>query len=411
MKRFAGAVAVIGALVVGVAGGIAGWRFSLADGSDRVGRPASPAANLSGFGEDEKRGPAAGEASPVGGEGGAGGPIASVSGGDPSGGDHPADGDRFPPAPSPDAGGSAGAPKPGRSDAPASGALPQGGPPGPGTPAPAAGAGEATADPFALPTAAKEVPDPLSLLVLVNKAHRLPPDFRPPDLVPVAIPFDKPEGDERRLMRREAARAIEALVRAAEADGIRLIGVSAFRSYELQKQIFQANVRRKGEAEALKVSAPPGMSEHQTGLAIDVADRSGRCLLEPCFGASAAGRWLQAHAPTFGFIIRYPEGQESVTGYMYEPWHLRYVGVDAARAIAERYGTLEAYLAARPPEREVSAPAEHRADGSAEPQAAGSAVFQGAGPPERGGSGPPERPAEGPPAPDPAAPAPDPAAP
>ncbi|MBT9283555.1 MAG: M15 family metallopeptidase [Hydrogenibacillus schlegelii] len=208
--------------------------------------------------------------------------------------------------------------------------MPQGGPPGPGTPAPAAGAGEATADPFALPTAAKEVPDPLSLLVLVNKAHRLPPDFRPPDLVPVAIPFDKPEGDERRLMRREAARAIEALVRTAEADGIRLIGVSAFRSYELQKQIFQANVRRKGEAEALKVSAPPGMSEHQTGLAIDVADRSGRCLLEPCFGASAAGRWLQAHAPTFGFIIRYPEGQESVTGYMYEPWHLRYVGVDAS---------------------------------------------------------------------------------
>lgn len=91
------------------------------------------------------------------------------------------------------------------------------------------------------------------------------------------------------------------------------------------------------------------MSEHQTGLAIDVADRSGSCLLEPCFGASEAGRWLKAHAPEFGFIVRYPEGGETVTGFLYEPWHLRYVGVEASRAIAERYGTLEAYLAAEAP--------------------------------------------------------------
>ncbi|QZA32850.1 M15 family metallopeptidase [Hydrogenibacillus sp. N12] len=397
------AAVAVGALAVALAAAFVGLKFGFADGIGRSGSAVEPPGL------------------------GAGGAGAVAGGGAPAaptpprpGGSDAASGSEGPGAGrsegSPSAPPESEAPDPAGSGTGAGGAgLSPAGAAGSG-PSPAGGAG--AADPFKVPAAVTEVADPLSLLVLVNKAHRLPPDFRPPDLVPVAIPFDKPEGDEGRLMRREAARAIEALVRAAEADGIRLIGVSAFRSYELQKQIFEANVRRKGEAEALKVSAPPGMSEHQTGLAIDVADRSRRCLLEPCFGASAAGRWLQAHAPTFGFIIRYPEGQESVTGYMYEPWHLRYVGVDAARAIAERYGTLEAYLAARPPEREVSAPAERRADGSAEPQAAGTAGFQG-GPPERGGSGPPERPAEGPPArpaegppaTGPAAPVSDPAAP
>ncbi|MBE3563594.1 MAG: D-alanyl-D-alanine carboxypeptidase family protein [Hydrogenibacillus schlegelii] len=397
------AAVAVGALAVALAAVFVGLKFGFADGIGRSGSAVEPPGL------------------------GAGGAGAVAGGGAPAAPTPPRPGgsDAASGSESPGAGRSEGSPSaPPKSEAPepagsgteAGGAgRSSAGAAGSG-PSPAGGAG--AADPFKVPAAVTEVADPLSLLVLVNKAHRLPPDFRPPDLVPVAIPFDKPEGDEGRLMRREAARAIEALVRAAEADGIRLIGVSAFRSYGLQKQIFEANVRRKGEAEALKVSAPPGMSEHQTGLAIDVADRSGRCLLEPCFGASAAGRWLRAHAPTFGFIIRYPEGQESVTGYMYEPWHLRYVGVDAARAIAERYGTLEAYLAARPPEREVSAPAERRADGSAEPQAAESAVFQddgppehgGSSPPERGGSGSPERPAEGPTAPDPATLAPDPAA-
>ncbi|MBE3596902.1 MAG: M15 family metallopeptidase [Hydrogenibacillus sp.] len=206
---------------------------------------------------------------------------------------------------------------------------------------------------YALPAASSAekgetvVDDPLSILVLVNKHRVLPTGFRPPDLVPADIPFDKPEGDERRLLREPAARAIEALFAAAKQDGIELIGVSGFRSYELQQSIFDSNVRAKGKAEALRVSAPPGTSEHQTGLAIDVADASKRCLLEPCFGDTPAGRWLAAHAAEFGFIIRYPEGAEPVTGYAYEPWHLRYVGKEAAQEIAAREETLEAYLETR----------------------------------------------------------------
>lgn len=188
------------------------------------------------------------------------------------------------------------------------------------------------------------VDDPLSYMVLVDHRHALPEGFEPPDLVEADIPFDKPSGDERRLLREQAARAIEALFQAAQDDGVELIGISGYRSYDLQASIFAYQVQKKGEKEAARVSARPGTSEHQTGLAIDVADKSGKCLLEPCFGEMPAGQWLKAHAHTYGFIIRYPEDGEALTGYMYEPWHLRYVGKEVATTIYERGDTLETYL-------------------------------------------------------------------
>jgi zinc D-Ala-D-Ala carboxypeptidase len=93
-----------------------------------------------------------------------------------------------------------------------------------------------------------------------------------------------------------------------------------------------------------RYSARPGHSEHQTGLAIDVSGLDGRCQAEPCFAGTPAGRWLARHAPDFGFVVRYPEGKESVTGYMYEPWHLRYVGVPDAQAMSRDGRTLEEHL-------------------------------------------------------------------
>lgn len=188
------------------------------------------------------------------------------------------------------------------------------------------------------------VSDPLSYTVLVDHHHALPEGFTPPDLVEADIRFDKPPGDERRLLREKAARAIEKLFEAAQKDGIELVGISGYRSYDLQASIFAYQVQKKGEKEAERVSARPGTSEHQTGLAIDVADQSGQCILEPCFGKMPAGRWLKEHAHRYGFIIRYPEDGEAVTGYMYEPWHLRYVGEEVATAIYEHHATLEAYL-------------------------------------------------------------------
>ena len=95
-------------------------------------------------------------------------------------------------------------------------------------------------------------------------------------------------------------------------------------------------------------SAVPGHSEHETGLAIDVSGSDGKCAATDCFGDTMEAKWLAEHAAEYGFIIRYPKGKESITGYKYEPWHLRYVGVQIASEIAEQASTLEEYYNAVP---------------------------------------------------------------
>lgn len=181
--------------------------------------------------------------------------------------------------------------------------------------------------------------------LLVNKARSLAADYMPPDLRPAGIPFSCPEDSPKRLLRAEAAEAIERLFARAAEEGIALVGVSGYRSYERQREIFAAHLADLGEEEANRVSARPGQSEHQTGLAIDVSSPEVDGLLVESFGETKAGRWLAQNAPKYGFIIRYPRGKENVTGYLYEPWHLRYVGTEDALAMAELGLTLEEYLA------------------------------------------------------------------
>lgn len=182
-------------------------------------------------------------------------------------------------------------------------------------------------------------------LVLVNKTRKLPDGYRPPDLVQPDVPFVPTAPAERRLMRREAARALEELFAAAGRAGLDLKAVSGFRSYETQAALYAYYVRTEGEQHASQFSARPGHSEHQTGLAMDVSSGAVGYALEPSFADTKEGRWLAAHAAEFGFIIRYPKGKEAMTGYAYEPWHIRYVGRDAARAIAASGLTLEEYVA------------------------------------------------------------------
>jgi len=177
--------------------------------------------------------------------------------------------------------------------------------------------------------------------VVVNAAHPLPASYVPPDLTAPDIPFIFEGEHEKRLLRAAAAREAERLFAAAERDGVALYGVSGYRSYDTQKALFAFNVRTKGEAHAERYSAVPGASEHQTGLALDVTAESVGFRLVPAFADTAEGRWLERRAHEFGFVIRYPEGKEHITGYAYEPWHIRYVGRDAAIA-AHAYGlTLE----------------------------------------------------------------------
>ncbi|MCL6613047.1 MAG: M15 family metallopeptidase [Firmicutes bacterium] len=183
--------------------------------------------------------------------------------------------------------------------------------------------------------------------LLVNKARPLPADYVPPDLRPAGIPFTCPVDSPKRLLRAEAAEALERLFARATQEGIALLGVSGYRSYERQREIFAAHMADLGEEAANRVSARPGESEHQTGLAIDVSSPEVGGLLVESFGETEAGRWLAQNAPKYGFVIRYPRGKEDVTGYAYEPWHLRYVGTEHALAMAERNLTLEEYLAGR----------------------------------------------------------------
>ena len=120
--------------------------------------------------------------------------------------------------------------------------------------------------------------------------------------------------------------------------GYDLPTLSAYRSYDYQAGLYNDYVARDGKEAADRYSAQPGKSEHQTGLAFDIGQ------LDDSFGETPAGKWLAQHAHEYGFIIRYPKGKEHITGYMYEPWHVRYLGIDTATSVYQSGLTLEEYL-------------------------------------------------------------------
>ncbi len=175
----------------------------------------------------------------------------------------------------------------------------------------------ATADPF--------------LLRVVNKERGLPTDYRPTDLEAIDDRWAAP-GYPGQSMRGQAAGALVVMLSAADAQGVELRVRSSFRTYQVQAQTFQYWVGQLGEAQARRESAPPGHSEHQLGTTADVISQSIGWELIPEFGATAEGKWLGAHVHEYGFAISYPPDSEQVTGYIYEPWHLRYVGKDCATA-------------------------------------------------------------------------------
>ena len=138
--------------------------------------------------------------------------------------------------------------------------------------------------------------------------------------------------------------ALTDMVAAARKQGVRILVRSGYRSYALQAQILASKIREYGsETLARRYNAAPGRSEHQTGLAVDLWDGV-------TWGVGVrntrVGKWLWANAWRYGFILRYPRGKENVTGVTYEPWHYRYVGKDAAKAIMQAGGTLEEYTGA-----------------------------------------------------------------
>ena len=174
------------------------------------------------------------------------------------------------------------------------------------------------------------ISDPTSLWVVVNKQRPLnPKDYVPADLVVPNVPLRVP-GNESMQIRAVTASAMEAMFAAAKTAGVPLMLSSGYRSYNYQVSLYGSYVAAHGQASADTFSARPGYSEHQTGLAFDVEPLDQQCDVDQCFANTPAGKWVAAHAYEYGFLIRYPSDKVAVTGYEYEPWHLRYVGKDLA---------------------------------------------------------------------------------
>lgn len=170
------------------------------------------------------------------------------------------------------------------------------------------------------------IDDPMSIWVVSNKLRPLDPiDFHPPDLVmPESV-----ENEFSQPLREPAAQAVEEMLTGAAQAGLYFRIISAYRDAGTQSILYNSYVERDGEELADTYSARPGHSEHQTGLVVDLDDYSG-CYLNACFADTPVGTWLQKNAADYGFIIRYPEGLEHVTGFTHEPWHFRYVGPELA---------------------------------------------------------------------------------
>lgn len=174
--------------------------------------------------------------------------------------------------------------------------------------------------------------DPSSLTVCVNRKSTLSSDYKPTDLV---LPDVRAVNSSNRLyMRKEAASALEELFKAAEDENYYLYAVSGYRSYSYQKSIYNPYSG---------YSAPAGASEHQLGLAMDITLAKYNGTLSVDFGNTKEGKWVKENAHKYGSIIRYLQGKEDITGYNYEPWHLRYLGVDLATELYEKNITLEEY--------------------------------------------------------------------
>ncbi|MGO1544438.1 MAG: D-alanyl-D-alanine carboxypeptidase family protein [Gulosibacter sp.] len=179
-----------------------------------------------------------------------------------------------------------------------------------------------------------------SVTVLLNKRTPLDPaDYAPEPLVYMSdIGIDSINGH---ALREDAALGIQELFAAAAEAGHVLDMTSGYRDYDLQTQLYDGYVSERGQETADETSARPGYSEHQTGLAADISAPGSDpyCILQECFGETEAGQWLAENSWQYGFILRYEEGETAITGYSYEPWHFRFIGVDAATEYHESGAT------------------------------------------------------------------------
>lgn len=211
-------------------------------------------------------------------------------------------------------------------------------------PAPTASAPPSKAPPSGVLSQQFSLSDPASQWVIVNKHRPLTPlQFVPPDLAQPRVQLAV--SGEAALLNSTTAGAAEELFAAAASAGVTITLASGYRSFQTQTATYNDYASTRGQASADTASARPGFSEHQTGWAFDIGDGGGACSFEPCFADQPAAVWAKANAYKYGFVVRYPWMLNEITGYYYEPWHLRFIGIEAATDMATRgIGTLEEYF-------------------------------------------------------------------
>lgn len=175
------------------------------------------------------------------------------------------------------------------------------------------------------------------ILSLVNKDYGLSKDYVPKNLRKVNLPSAKGKDHLTDI----AATSLEEMFRDAKQNGHNLFAQSGYRSYARQNEIFSMNVKKYGRVKAETFSAPPGHSEHQTGLVMDLSSKNTNYALIEKFGTLPEGKWVAQNAWKYGFVIRYPKDKTHITKYSYEPWHIRYVGREAAKVAFDEGLALE----------------------------------------------------------------------
>lgn len=173
------------------------------------------------------------------------------------------------------------------------------------------------------------------LHILVNKEYALTKDFKPDSLRMPNVKFASPGNIQKNYLEENASYALENLFNAAKKDNITLIAVSGYRSYEYQNKLYNRAIKNEGINQ--NSSAKPNESEHRLGLAMDLN------IIDQSFENTKEFKWLSKNAHKYGWIIRYPKGKTAVTGYIYEPWHIRYLGVELATEVYESGLTLEEF--------------------------------------------------------------------
>lgn len=175
-------------------------------------------------------------------------------------------------------------------------------------------------------------------LFLINRQWRVSKNYIPGRMRQAEVP------GQVRTLREEAAAALEEMYAACKEDKITLTSVSGYRSYSKQSTIYSNKLKRVGtKAKADEYVARPGASEHQLGLAMDVGQK-GKTNLSEAFAKYGGGKWIRENCWKYGFILRYDEGWEDITGYNFEPWHIRYVGKEMAAAIHEKNIPFESFM-------------------------------------------------------------------